>query len=63
MGWKQRDRAEVDFWHRFRDNVIGLFRGTQADFRVFLDYMNRADPAIKFTSEIDFDNNTVNFLR
>ena len=62
LGWKQRDRAEVDFWHRFRDDVIGLFRGTQADFRVFLDYMNRADPAIKFTSEIDFDNNTVNFL-
>ena len=60
--WRKRDRAEVDWWHRFRDDCLGLFRGTQADFRGFLETMNRVDPAIKFTSEIDFEKNCVNFL-
>ena len=60
--WRKRDRAEVDWWHRFRDDCLGLFRGTQADFRVFLETMNSVDPAIKFTSEVDFEKNCVNFL-
>ena len=61
-GWKKRNRAEVDWWHRFRDDCLGLFRGTEADFRLFLDTMNSVDPAIKFTAEVDFERNTVNFL-
>lgn len=60
--WKKRDRAEVDWWHRFRDDCLGLFRGTQADFKIFLETMNGVDPAIQFTSEINFERNTVNFL-
>ena len=61
-GWKRRDRAEVDWWHRFRDDCLGLFRGTEADFILFLKTMNSIDPAIKFTAEIDFEKNSVNFL-
>ena len=60
--WQQGDRAEVDWWHRFRDDCLALFRGTAADFRTFLETMNSIDPAIKFTAEIDFERNTVNFL-
>ena len=60
--WKRSDKAEVDWWHRFRDDCLGLFRGSEADFKVFLETMNSINPAIKFTAEIDFQRNTVNFL-
>ena len=60
--WKKRDRAEVDFWRRFRDDCLGIFRGTQADFKVFLSTMNGVDSNIQFTSEIDFERNSINFL-
>ena len=60
--WVRRDRAEVDWWHRFRDDCLGLFRGTEADFKVFLSTMNSVDPAIRFTAEINFQTNSVNFL-
>ena len=61
-GWKHGDRAEVDWWHRFRDDCLGLFRGTEAEFKVFVDTMNSINPAIQFTSEINFEVNSVNFL-
>ena len=58
----RKDRAEIDFWLRFRDDCLGLVRGTQADFKIFVDTMNSVDPDIQFTSVIDFDKNTVSFL-
>ena len=41
---------------------IGLFRGTREEFIKFVETMNAVDPAIKFTHEIDFEKNFVNFL-
>ena len=61
--WRRgRDRAEVDFWRRFRDDCLGLWRGTEAEFRMFLGTLNNIDPNIKFTFEIDFVENKVAFL-
>ena len=60
--WRKRDRAEVGLWRRYRDDCIGLFRGTQADFKLFLSHMNGVDKSIQFTAEIDFEANSVNFL-
>ena len=62
LDWKIGDRAEVEEFHRFEDDCIGLFRGTEAEFTAFVATMNDVDEAIKFTSEIDFVNNKVNFL-
>ena len=39
-----------------------MFRGTKAEFLMFVATMNSVDPAIRFTFEIDFQNNFVNFL-
>ena len=61
-GWKQGDRAEVDWWHRFRDDILGLFRGSESDFKTFVETMNTVDDAIKFTAEVNFQTNSVNFL-
>ena len=61
-GWRKGDRAEVGWWSRFRDDCLALFRGTQAEFRMFVATMNSVEHAIKFTSEIDFEKNCVNFL-
>ena len=60
--WRRKDRAEIGLFKRFRDDIIGLFRGTQAEFRIFVKFMNSIDPAIKFTAEVDFEENKVNFL-
>jgi len=57
LAWKIGDRAEVEEFHRFEDDCIGLFRGTPAEFAGFVATMNGVDEAIKFTSEIDFVNN------
>ena len=62
INWRKGDRAEVDWWHRFRDDIKGLFRGTLEEFQEFLDNMNSIDPCIKFTSDFDYENNSVNFL-
>ena len=51
LEWRQRDRAELgDFW-RYRDDCLGLFRGTRADFLTLLSALNSVDPAIRFTEE------------
>ena len=60
--WSQGDRAMVDWWRRFRDDCLGLFRGTKEEFEVFLSIMNSVDPSIRFTAEINYDTNSVNFL-
>ena len=60
--WRLGDRAEVDFWRRFRDDCLGLWRGTEAEFRMFIATLNSVDPNIKFTYEIDFAENKVAFL-
>ena len=44
--WKKRDRAEIDFWLRFRDDCLGLFRGTQADFKIFVETMNGVESTL-----------------
>ena len=60
--WKRGDRAEVDFWRRFRDDCLGLWRGTEAEFIMFINTLNSVDPNIKFTHEIDFTENKIAFL-
>ena len=62
-GWNPRlHRAEVGFWKRFRDDCLGLFRGSKAEFQGFVALMNAVDRDIKFTSEIDWEKNEVVFL-
>ena len=52
----------MDWWHRFRDDIVGLFRGSEPDFKTFVETMNTVDDAIKFTAEVNFQTNSVNFL-
>ena len=61
--WKKGDVAEVDKWGgRFRDDCLGLFRGTKLEFNGFVACMNSVDTDIQFTSEIDWEENRVIFL-
>ena len=60
--WRAGDRAEIGLWKRFRDDCLGLFRGTEPEFRMFVATMCSIDPAIRFTYEVDFVRNSVNFL-
>ena len=38
--WRQGNRAEMGIFWRFRDDCIGLFRGTRGDFMGFLAALN-----------------------
>ena len=49
--WRQGNRAEMGIFWRFRDDCIGLFRGTRGDFMGFLAALNEVDPSIRFTEE------------
>ena len=60
--WRLGDDAEVDWWSRFRDDCLGLWRGTEAEFQGFVKAMNSVDKNIKFTSEINWQDNMVVFL-
>ena len=42
--WKEGDRVEVGEWSRFRDDCIGLWRGTRTEFNRFISFMNSVDP-------------------
>ncbi len=60
--WRRGDRAEVDWWSRFRDDCLGLWWGTKAEFQGFVTTMNSVDNDISFTSEINWEENRVVFL-
>ena len=51
LEWRQGNRAELGAFWRFRDDCLGLFRGTKADFLTLLAALNGVDPAIRFTEE------------
>ena len=42
-------------WLRFIDDIWGVFRGTEQEFKLFLDHINSAHPSIKFTAEYSKD--------
>ena len=60
--WKEGDPGEVDWWSRFRDDCISLWRGTRLEFEQFVEIMNSVDKDIKITAVIDWDNNRIIFL-
>ena len=60
--WREGDRAEVDWWSRFRDDCLALWRGTKAEFPGFVATVNSVDSDIQFTSDIDWEENRVVFL-
>jgi hypothetical protein len=62
LAWREGDRAETDWSHRYRDDCLGLYRGTQAEFPGLLAAMNSVDPDIQFTSEINWEENKLVFL-
>jgi hypothetical protein len=62
LAWREGDRAETDWNHRYRDDCIGLYRGTQAEFPGLLGAMNSVDPDVQFTAEIDWEENKLVFL-
>lgn len=55
-------KKHVLFWYRYVDDVIVGFHGTNRQIDKFLNYINDIHPNIKFTVEIENDNNTLNFL-
>ena len=62
LEWKEGDRAEAGWRHRYRDDCIGLFRGTEAEFPGLLGAMNSVDPEVQFTAEINWTENKLVFL-
>ena len=60
--WERGDLGEVDWCGRYRDDCIGLWRGTRLEFYRFVAVMNELDEDIKFTYSIDFEENKVAFL-
>ena len=56
------DRAEVDWWSRFRDECLGLFRGERAEFDTFLAEMNSVASDITFTADVDWEQYRIVFL-
>ena len=47
-------------WKRYIDDVLCLWPGSPNDLKIFIDYLNRAHPTIKFTYECS--NASVDFL-
>ena len=63
VAWRKGDVAEVDKWGgRFRDDCLGLFRGSKQEFNGFVATMNLVDGDLQFTSEINCEENKVVFL-
>ena len=60
--WKDGAGTEIDWWNRFRDDCLGLWRGSREEFLSFVTTMNQVDKDIKFTSEINWTENKVVFL-
>jgi hypothetical protein len=52
----------VGDWSRFRDDCLGLWRGSRAEFLGFVAWVNSVDKDIQFTSEINWEKNEVVFL-
>ena len=61
-GGSREERAVVDWWNRFRDDCLGLWSGSRIELIEFLQTMNSVDGDIKFTSEINWDENKLVFL-
>ena len=62
LAWQHGDRAEAAWGHRYRDDCMGLFRGTEEEFPGLLGAMNSVDPDVQFTSEINWQENKLVFL-
>ena len=58
---REQRRKAVVWFKRFRDDVIGIFRGSRELFKVFFDTLNKVDPSISFTFKLD-EGEGVNFL-
>ena len=52
----------MDWWGRFRDDCIALWRGTKLEFNRFVATMNEVYRDIKFKASIDWEENKVAFL-
>ena len=49
------------YWHRYVDDILCCWTGTDRQLNIFLNYLNKLEPSIKFTLEIE-SNNSLNFL-
>lgn len=49
------------YWHRYVDDIITCFSGTNRQLDQFLSFINNLHPKIKFTVELE-DNKSINFL-
>lgn len=54
-------RKNIDYWYRYVDDIICLWKGTNRQLDNFLDYLNSLHRRIKFTVEIEKDH-CLNFL-
>ena len=60
--WSKKPRGQIPWISRFRDDIIGLFRGNQQQFEEFKRVMCEVDEEIKFTGDIDVENKGVVYL-
>jgi hypothetical protein len=51
----------IKYWHRYVDDILLLFTGTNRQLDQLLNYINNIHPNIKFTVEIE-QNQMINFL-
>lgn len=49
------------YWHRYVDDILVCFLGTNRQLNTVLEYINKIHPNITFTSELEI-NNSINFL-
>ena len=49
------------YWHRYVDDILVCFTGTDRQLSIFLDFINNIHKNIQFTLEVE-TNNSINFL-
>ena len=60
--WRTNYQAEIIEYCRFVDDLWFLFKGSQEELDEFVRFMNRQNPHIKFTVQVDFETKSVPFL-
>ena len=51
----------VVYWYRYVDDIFVVFKGTERQIIIFLDFLNSLHPNIENASEVE-ENNFINFL-
>lgn len=52
----------ITYWHRYVDDILVLWTGTTRQIDLFTDYLNNLHPNIQFTTELQNEDKSINFL-